>query len=155
MNHDPRARACSAIACAAVALVLAAGCAGSGAHSSATTLPGAHLAGMQRFYVQHQSQDKRHIEVEIQRILTGLGFHADVGEAPPPVGEYDAWVTYIDRYMWDMTMYCLQLTIYVRDTRTGYVVSTGSSYRPSLVRKTPAGHAKLILTELFRGGGAQ
>jgi hypothetical protein len=39
----------------------------------------------------------------------------------------------------------------VRDAQTGFVIATGSSYRPSLVRKTPAGHARLIVQEIFGG----
>ena len=48
-----------------------------------------------------------------------------------------------------MSPYCMQLTLYVRDTKTGWITAVGSSWRPSLERKTPAGHAKLLLTELL------
>jgi hypothetical protein len=100
--------------------------------------------------VQHRDGDNRDIHVAIRDELRRLGLDADAGAlAPPDPSRYDAVVTYIDRYMWDMTMYCIRLTLYVRDTRTGYITATGSSWRPSLIRKTPAGHARLVLAELF------
>lgn len=123
------------------------GCASGAAHF-AGELPGSRLREMRRFYVQHQQSDPRDIHLDIQAELRALGLHVDAGQGPPQE-EYDAIVTYVDRYIWDMTMYCLQLTVYIRDTRTDYVTATGWSWRPSLVRKTPQGHARLIFTELF------
>jgi hypothetical protein len=128
-------------------LLVSTGCA-SGAARFAEALPGSRLSEMRRFYVQHRQGDERDIHLAIQEELRPFGVHVDAGEGPPPEG-YDAIVTYVDRYIWDMTMYCLQLTVYVRDTRTGYVTATGWSWRPSVVRKTPQGHARLILAELF------
>jgi hypothetical protein len=123
------------------------GCA-SGAARFAEELPGSRLGEMRRFYVQHQPDDPRDIHLDIQRELRAFGLEVEAGKGPP-TGDYDAIVTYVDRYIWDMTMYCLQLTVYIRDTRTGYITATGWSWRPSMVRKTPRGHARLIFTELF------
>jgi len=143
-----------AVVAASFLLLLATGCA-SGAHRSVTVLPGGRLDGLRRFYVEHQPADGRHIESDIRDQLQELGYVARAGEGPPPDGEFDARVSYVDRIMWDMSNYCIQLTIYIQDLASGYVVATGSSYRPSLVRKTPAGHAKLLLTDLFRGGAGE
>jgi hypothetical protein len=128
-------------------LVLCIGCA-SGAARFAGELPASRLSEMKRFYVQHQPRDSRNIHLAIREELQAFGFEVDAGRGEP-AGEYDAIVTYVDRYVWDMTMYCLQLTVYLHDTRTGYITATGWSRRPSLVRKTPKGHARLILSELF------
>jgi hypothetical protein len=128
------------------------GCGTSGAQHHTTLLPGSEIGSMQRFYVVHRDGDPRNIERDIAQQLVDLGFEASSGAVEPSdPTEYDAVVTYIDRYIWDMSMYCLQLTLYVRDTRTGFITATGSSWRPSLVRKTPAGHAKILLTELLGG----
>lgn len=132
---------------ALLALASLLGCA-SGAGRYAGTLPGSRLGEMQRFYVQHQPEDPRDIHLAIQEELRALGFAVDAGKGAPE-GEYDAIVTYRDRYLWDFTMFCLQLTLYVTDTRTGFVTATGWSWRPSAVRKTPQGHARIILAELF------
>jgi len=120
----------------------------SGAARYAGELPGSRLSEMSRFYVQHQPDDKRDIHLAIQEEMMLLGLSVDAGKGPPS-DNYDAVVTYVDRYAWDVTMFCAQLTLYVRDTRTGYVTATGWSWRPSTVRKTPQGHARLILRELF------
>lgn len=134
------------------AIFLLVGCA-SGAGRYAGELPGSRLSGMTRFYVQHHGADPRDIHLAIQEELRTQGFHVDAGKSAPS-GDYDAIVTYRDRYVWDFTMYCQQLTVYFRDVRTGYVTATGWSFRPSAVRKTPQGHARLIFTELF-GGAAE
>jgi hypothetical protein len=144
---SPRARARHLPLALCGWLLVSVGCA-SGAARFAEPLPGSRLAEMQRFYVQHQPEDPRDIHLDIQRELASFGVQVDAGDGPPQ-GDYDAIVTYVDRYIWDMTMYCLQLTVYIRDTKTGYITATGWSWRPSLVRKTPQGHARLIFTELF------
>lgn len=131
------------------------GCGTSGAQHHVTTLPGSRIHSMKSFYVVHHDGDPRNIERDIAQQLMDMGYQATSGPSEPAdPGQYDAVVTYIDRYMWDMSMYCIQLTLYVRDTRTDYITATGSSWRPSLVRKTPAGHAKILLTELLGGGGS-
>ena len=123
------------------------GCA-SGAARFAEPLPGSRLFEMQSFYVQHQPDDPRDIHLDIREELRAFGKTVDAGKGPP-TGEYDAVITYVDRYVWDITMFCAQLTVYVRDTRTGFITATGWSWRPSTVRKTPKGHARLIFTEMF------
>jgi hypothetical protein len=139
------------LATIATAVVMA-GCGTSGAQHHTTVLPGNGIGAMRSFYVVHRDGDGRNIERDIAQQLIELGFRASSGPIEPENAvEFDAIVTYIDRTMWDMTPYCLQLTLYLRDTRTGFIVATGSSWRPSLVRKTPAGHAKLLLTELLGG----
>jgi hypothetical protein len=124
------------------------GCA-SGAARFAEPLPGSRISEMRRFYVQHQPSDPREIHLQIQQELRALGLEADAGPGASNPADYDAIVTYVDRYIWDMSMYCLQLTLYFRDTQTGYITATGWSWRPSMVRKTPQGHARLILGDLF------
>ena len=111
-------------------------------------LPGSRFHEMKRFYVQQSPGDERGLHEVVRDEMRRLGLDVDAG-AGPPTEEYDAVVTYIDRWSWDMATFCMQLTLYVRDTETGYVTATGWSYRPSIVRKTPAGHARLILTEWF------
>ena len=56
---------------------------------------------------------------------------------PDPVGNPDAFVTYHDRWMWDITMYLLELTVTLHDPRTNVGVASGNSFHTSLTRKTP------------------
>ncbi len=116
----------------------------------AIALPGSRIESMQSFYVVHRGGDRRNIERDIAAQLEALGFEATTGAAEPTdPGAYDAVVTYVDRHRWDVTTYCTQLTLYIRDTRTGFITATGSSWRPSLMRRTPGEHAEILLTELL------
>ncbi len=119
-----------------------------GAGRYAGTLPNSRFFEMQRFYVQKAPQDERGIHVMIRDELRRIGLRADAGEGEPK-GSYDAVITYADRWSWDLSTYCSQLTLYVRDTRTGFITATGWSYRPSIARKTAAGHARVIVSEWF------
>lgn len=131
--------------------VLLLACGGAELHGQA--LPGAEprVRQLERVYVEAREGDNRGIEEDIRDQLQAMGIEAHSGPGPAPEG-YDAVVTYIDRYMWDMSMYCIQLTIYIRDAETGLIIGTGSSFRPSLIRKTPAGHAQLILQQILGEG---
>jgi hypothetical protein len=128
-------------------LLLGLGCTSGAAHY-AGELPGSRLSEMRRFYVQHHEGDSRDVHLAIQEEMRAFGLDVDAGKGPP-TGEYDAIVTYADRYTWDVTMFCIRLTVYIQDTETGYITATGWSWRPSTVRKTPKGHARLIFSELF------
>ena len=130
--------------------LLTIGCVGPDARYHTTKLPGNRVEAMKSFYVVNREGDRRNIEHAIAEQFIALGYEATSGASPPnDPSQYDAVVTYIERYTWDMSPYCIQLTLYLEDTRTGYITATGSSWRPSIIRKTPAGHAKLLLTELL------
>lgn len=55
---------------------------------------------------------------------------------PEPMAQPDALVTYRDKWMWDITMYMLELTITLQDPRTNVALATGNSYHTSLTRKS-------------------
>jgi hypothetical protein len=55
---------------------------------------------------------------------------------PQPNPQADAIVTYKDKWMWDITMYLLELTITVREPKTDFPLATGNSYHTSLTRKS-------------------
>ena len=56
---------------------------------------------------------------------------------PDPAGQPDAVVTYRDRWMWDITMYLLELTVTLHDSSTDVAVASGNSFHTSLTRKSP------------------
>lgn len=56
---------------------------------------------------------------------------------PEPATQPDARVTYLDKWMWDLTMYMLELTIVVRDPKSDFPLAQGNSYHTSLTRKSP------------------
>jgi len=55
---------------------------------------------------------------------------------PEAMGQPDAVVTYVDKWMWDLTMYMIELTITLRDAKTDAMLATGNSYHTSLTRKS-------------------
>ena len=60
-----------------------------------------------------------------------------VSADPEPNVQADAVVTYVDRWMWDMTMYMLELTVVVREPKSDFPLATGNSFHTSLTRKSP------------------
>lgn len=56
---------------------------------------------------------------------------------PDPAGQADAFVTYRDKWMWDITMYLLDLTVTLHDPLTDVAVASGNSFHTSLTRKSP------------------
>jgi len=128
-------------------LVLATGCAST---LEAKKTPGADLSKLKTFYVQKLAPDERGIEQLIARRLSSMGFTAVSGASETPPSPVDAIVTYQDKWMWDITMYMIDLSIQIRDMQSRLVLATGHSMRTSLIRKTPEGMVEEVLTEIFK-----
>jgi hypothetical protein len=62
------------------------------------------------------------------------GFNVTADPAPNP--QADAVVTYVDKWMWDITMYMLELTIVIREPKSDFPLATGNSFHTSLTRKS-------------------
>jgi hypothetical protein len=124
-------------------LVVLSGCASTNFSKS----PQADLSKLETFFVQKLPADGRGIERLISDQLNTMGYESSYGnEVPEGV---DAVVTYQDKWMWDITMYMLQLNVQVRDGSTLSVLASGQSYRPSLQRKSPEGMVEEVLTQLL------
>jgi hypothetical protein len=117
----------------------------------ATKVPGVDLSRLKTFYVQRLPADERGIEQLIAKELTKTGYVSSFGSEETPSSLVDAIVTYQDKWMWDITMYMLQLSIQIRDGKDRTVLATGQSLRPSLVRKSPEGMVEEVLGEIFKG----
>ncbi len=130
-----------------VTLVLISGC--------ATSLvsdidPQADLSALQRFYVVELPSDKRGVQNLIVDELRAMGKEAESGveaKAPMPV---DAVITYEDKWMWDITMYMLELRVGIRNPETNYKFASGHSFRTSMARKPPEEMVKEVLGEIFK-----
>jgi len=103
------------------------------------------------FYVIQFPPDKRGIEKLIADNLVKRGFKATPGPELPQ-GSYraDAVVTYVDKWMWDITMYMLELTITIRNPANDYPMATGNSYHTSLTRKSPEEMVDEVLSNIFK-----
>lgn len=111
-------------------------------------MPGADLSPLKTVYVEKLTADERGIDQLIASQLTRMGFAVTNSVTASQV---DAIVTYQDRWMWDITMFMVQLSIQVRDGQTKMVLANGQSWRPSLERKSPEEMVEEVLTAIFKG----
>jgi hypothetical protein len=127
---------------------LATGCAVN--RATATVDPAAKLDTLKTMHVAKLPQDGRNIDLLIADKLRTRGYTVTTGlEAPARV---DALVTYADKWMWDITMYMLELTVNVREPKTDYPLATGNSYHTSLTRKSPAEMVDEVINNIMKEG---
>jgi len=141
--------ASSRIVFAWIILLFSTGCSST---LEAKRAPGTDLSILKTFYVQKLPADGRGIEQLIADRLNLMSFRAVSGANETPSSPVDAIVTYQDKWMWDITMYMLQLSIQLREPQSRMVLATGQSMRTSLVRKDPEGMVDEVLTEIFKRG---
>lgn len=133
----------------ALFLLLAVGCSST---LEAKKTPGTDLSRLKTYYVQKLPADGRGVEQLLADRLTVMGFIATSGASDTPLSPVDAIVTYQDKWMWDITMYMIQLSVQIRDPQSRTVLATGHSMRTSLVRKDPEGMVEEVLQEIFKEG---
>jgi hypothetical protein len=59
-------------------------------------------------------------------------------------------VTYVDRWMWDMTLYLLELTVTLRDATNDFPLAVGNSYHTSLTRLSPEEMVDEVIGNIFK-----
>ncbi|MDO9066944.1 MAG: hypothetical protein Q7W05_00615 [Deltaproteobacteria bacterium] len=80
--------------------------------------------------------------------LRSLGYiNISIGNDIAP--NADAVITYRDKWMWDITMYMIELTITVRDKESWTPIATGNSMHTSLTRKSEKEMVDEVLTNIF------
>jgi hypothetical protein len=116
--------------------------------ATATVDPSANLATLKTVHVVKVPEDGRKInELIADKLRTrGLTVTTDT-EKPAAV---DAVVTYVDKWMWDITMYMLELTVTVRDPKTDFPLATGNSFHTSLTRKSPPEMVDEVIGNIFK-----
>jgi hypothetical protein len=118
---------------------------------NAKKMPGADLSPLKTVYVQKLAADGRGIDRLIADQLTLMGFIATNGVNDLPSSPVDAVVTYQDKWMWDITMYMIQLSVQIRDGQTRMLLATGQAMHTSLVRKSPEEMVEEVLMAIFKG----
>jgi hypothetical protein len=131
----------------ALSLLLLSGCAINKATASLT--PGSDLSQMKTAYVVKQPKDNRNIDDLIKANLEKRGYVVSKGPELPGAYPADVSVTYIDKWMWDITMYMMELTINVRDPKTAFPLASGNSMHTSLTRKSPTEMVDEVLNNIF------
>ena len=130
------------------ALLVVQGC--SVNRATATLAPGADLSGIRKVYVVKEAGDDNSVDELMKTQLTRMGYTATNGPELPLPYKADAVLTYVDKWMWDLSMYMLELTVHVRNPETNASLAVGNSYHTSLSRKTPEAMVEEVLTNIFR-----
>lgn len=118
--------------------------------STATLSPGTDLAAVKTAYVVKQPKDSRGLDDLIAANLEKRGYTVTKGPELATPYKADVAVTYVDKWMWDITMYLLELTVNVRDPKTGFPMAVGNSYHTSLTRKSPPEMVDEVLDNVFK-----
>lgn len=116
----------------AVAVPLFTGCAVN--RATATLDPSADLSAIKSMHVVQIPESDGIVSGLIVDKLRSKGYA--VTTSTEKTTQTDAVVTYLDKWMWDITMYMLELTITIRDPKTDYPLASGNSYHTSLTRKS-------------------
>lgn len=130
---------------ALVLLSLTTGCAN---RATALLTPGTNLDKVKSFYVVRVREDENTHEL-IKKNLTKRGYAVTTGPETSPPYKSDAVITYVDKWMWDITMYMLELSITFRDPANGFPMVVGNSMHASLTRKSPEEMVDEVLTNMF------
>ena len=118
--------------------------------ATATLAPGADLDRIRNVYVVKEAGDDNSIDELMKTQLTKMGYTATNGPELPLPYKADAVLTYVDRWMWDITMYMLELTVHVRNPETNASLAVGNSYHTSLSRKSPLEMVEEVLNNIFK-----
>ena len=92
--------------------------------------------------------DSRNINELIKTNLIKRGYATSTGPELKSPYNADAVLTYVDKWMWDITMYMLELTITLRDPNTDFPMAVGNSYHTSLSRKSPEQMVDEVLSNI-------
>lgn len=125
-----------AVACVLVALASTTGCAVN--RAEATLMPDADLSKVKTLYIVHSDASKHDVDKDLKVAFEKRGYVVTTGPALTPPYPQDAVVTYIDKWMWDLTMYMIELTVTVRSPANEFPLATAHSMHTSLTRKSQA-----------------
>ena len=110
--------------------------------------PGEDIVESDVFYVERFNPDNRDIHKLIADNIAVRGYtvtHGEEGQAPD---DATIIVTYVDKWMWDITMYMIELTITFRDPESGAALGSGNSYHTSLTRLSPEAMVDEVLSNI-------
>ena len=111
--------------------------------------PSANLSSIKSMYVKKLADDDNTYALIAYKLRT-KGVTVTTGSEAAPAG-VDAVVTYLDKWMWDITMYMLELTITIRDPKTDFPLATGNSFHTSLTRLSPKEMVNEVVDNIYKG----
>jgi len=130
-----------------LSLFLLSGCARN--KSDAYLFPGQDLTRINSYYVVKLEADDRGVNELIVKKLAALGKQATTGAAADAPEQVDAMVTYVDKWMWDITMYMIELTVVIEDPKDNFPLARGNSLHTSLTRLSPEKMVDEVITTIF------
>lgn len=133
------------LALLAVAAGLSTGCAN---RATGSINPSTDLSALKTMYVRHYPSDNSGVDLEIADRLRSKGVVVSTGPDKAS-GRFDAIVTYVDKWRWDITMYLLELTITIRDPETESPLASGNSLHTSLTRLSQAQMVDEVVNNIY------
>jgi hypothetical protein len=118
--------------------------------ATATQAPGADLTSIRNVYIVKEAGDDHNIDELMKTQLAKMGYRATNGPELSLPYKADAVLTYVDKWMWDLSMYMLEFTVHVRNPETNASLAVGNSYHTSLSRKTPEEMVEEVLSNIFK-----
>lgn len=112
--------------------------------------PTTNLLALKTMYVKKDPEDARGINNLIAEKLRSKGVAVMTGAENSPSG-VDAVVTYVDKWMWDITMYMIELTITIRDPKNDFPLASGNSLHTSLTRLSPKNMCNEVIDNIYKG----
>lgn len=112
--------------------------------------PSTNLSALKTMYVKKIPAEDGGTNELIAEKLRSKGVTVTTGTDTPP-SNIDAVVTYVDRWMWDITMYMLELTVTIRDPKTDFPMATGNSFHTSLTRLSPKEMVNEVVDNIYKG----
>jgi hypothetical protein len=109
---------------------------------------GTDLRAIKTMHVVKIPEETSGISTLIADDLRRRGYSVTEGTDKP--NDVSAIVTYVDRWMWDITMYLLELTVTIREPKTDFPVATGNSLHGSLTRMSPKEMVDEIMGNIFK-----
>ncbi|WP_323816378.1 hypothetical protein [Cellvibrio sp. NN19] len=112
--------------------------------------PDQDLSKINSFYVVKLDADDRGVNDLIAKKLTAVGKQATTGAVSDTPAQVDAVVTYTDKWMWDITMYMIELTVVIQDPKDKFPIAKGYSMHTSLTRLSPEEMVDEVITNIYK-----
>ncbi|KAB2966323.1 MAG: hypothetical protein F9K15_17250 [Zoogloea sp.] len=112
--------------------------------------PATNLSALKTLHVRKFADDNANTETLTADRLRAQGVKVTADPQMPPPG-VDGIVTYVEKWMWDITMYMLELTVVIRDPQSDFPLATGNSYHTSLTRKSPREMVDEVIGNIYKG----
>lgn len=116
----------------------------------AQIFPDQDLSKINSFYVVKLDGDDRGVNELITKKLSAIGKQATTGSAANAPAQVDALVTYTDKWMWDITMYMIELTVVMQDPKDKFPIAKGYSMHTSLTRLSPEKMVDEVITNIYK-----